>query len=104
MDRTELQLPCELTVSHVTELRDTLLAALESGKPIELDPSQVVVVDVPGLQLLCALHRHAVRLGIPVTFRGGNRGRIIEEGREMAGFARKRGCERGCLWEEVACG
>ena len=100
MDRTRMQLPSELTLSGVADLRKTLLEALRLGKPIELDAEDVTDADVAGLQILCALHREGMRMKVPISFREGVRGEVIDEAAATAGFMRVRGCASGCIWLE----
>jgi hypothetical protein len=95
-----VKLPSEMTLGHATEIRTMLLPALASHEAIELDAQAVTDVDVAGLQLLCSLHRSAVKQKTPIAFLGGTRGAPIQEAEQRAGFARHIGCAAGCLWEE----
>lgn len=65
-----LALPSIVSISEVTTLRDTLLAALEAGD-LELDSSSVIEIDAAGLQLLESAHRTALARGRTLSFSGG---------------------------------
>lgn len=99
-----VELPIEFTLRCVAETRKGMVTALQSREALEIDATKVAEVDVAGLQLLCSLHRGAVRLGMRVVFCGGYRGAIIQETQSKAGFARHVGCAPECLWLEPSRG
>ena len=95
-----IKLPSELTLSHVAEIRALFLPAICSDDALEIDAQEVTDVDIAGLQLMCSLHRGTVKQGTTVAFVGQQRGTVIQQAQEKAGFARHVGCGAGCLWQE----
>jgi anti-anti-sigma regulatory factor len=51
------QLPAELVINSVSELKETLLDLLSKQSSIELDISQVTRADTASIQLLCSLQK-----------------------------------------------
>jgi len=58
----------ELTVLTAAEQKESLLAALEAGQPVEVSLAGVGEIDTAGLQLLLAVKREAVERRAPVRF------------------------------------
>ena len=58
-----IELPEELTIYNVAEIRARFDARLAEGGSLELDGAAVAEVDGAGIQLLVAGRRHAVALG-----------------------------------------
>lgn len=58
----------ELTVRTVAEQKESLLAALETGQPVEVSLADVVEIDTAGVQLLLAVRREATGRQEPVRF------------------------------------
>jgi anti-anti-sigma regulatory factor len=92
-----------LTLANVGEMKQRLLDALGSREPLSLDATTLDEIDVAGLQLLCATHRHAAARGTKVRFVGGARPDMAATAR-AAGFAPGRGCAADCLCAEVGRG
>jgi len=96
-----LELPKELTIAQVHELKGALLEALGQHESVELDAGAVAEVDAAGLQVLCAAHRSAVALGRSLAFGGTGRGPVIDAALATAGLLRRHRCEAGCPFEEA---
>jgi anti-anti-sigma regulatory factor len=92
-----------LNLANVGEMKQRLLEALGSGGPLSLDATGLNEIDVTGLQLLCATHRHAAARGTKVSLTAGARPDIAATAR-AAGFAPGRGCAADCLCVEVGRG
>lgn len=93
-----------MTISQVCMLGKALLQGLDKADQVVLDLGAVHDVDIAGLQLLCAAHRHAVAHGKELHLAG-----IGEQLRELAraaGFVRGELCSIGrdvpCFWIMVA--
>lgn len=91
----------DLTLSHAEELKGTFIKALADADDISIVFSNVQDVDLSCLQLLCSLHRSAVRLKKSVVF-SGSKPPAVRIASEAAGFAHLKGCkldrEDRCLW------
>lgn len=64
--RSTIALDADLRIGAASALRDTLLAALGAGAPVDLDGSGVGQVDTAGLQVLAAFSRDARAAGLAV--------------------------------------
>ncbi len=89
-----------LTIENASSIRELLLAALARGRQIQITVGEDAVIDISFLQIICSMHRSAIRTGKTVTL-----GRLSEAFESIivnAGFARSRGCKAGqennCLW------
>ncbi|MEX1828748.1 lipid asymmetry maintenance protein MlaB [Luteibacter sp. CQ10] len=67
-----LALDADLRIGAAPALRDTLLAALTAGKPVDIDGSAVNQIDTAGLQVLAAFSRDARAAGLAVRWRGAS--------------------------------
>ncbi|MGE7136096.1 STAS domain-containing protein [Luteibacter sp. NPDC031894] len=68
--RDPLALDADLRIAAAPALRDTLLAVLAAGGPVELDGTAVAQVDTAALQVLAAFSRDARAAGLPVAWTG----------------------------------
>lgn len=64
------QLPAELIINKVVELKQELLKFLSDNSEITLDISQVVTADTASLQLLCALQKNLNEAGQSIKWHG----------------------------------
>ena len=92
----------ELTISHVAQLRDELLMALNTASNLEMDMQGVTEIDTSVLQLFCSAHKSALKME--------KRLELIDSPMEVAknsaglnGFLRHEGCivddNETCLWK-----
>lgn len=90
----------ELTVSHVAQLHEDLIMALNGAEKIELDMQAVTEIDTSVLQLFCSAHKTAVKMQKSIE--------LIDSSTELAkntaglnGFLRKQACiiDQTCLWK-----
>lgn len=58
-----LKLDAELTIYTASELKEQLLAPLDTYEALELDLSEVAEIDSAGVQLILLLRREAARMG-----------------------------------------
>lgn len=91
----------ELTIDHASELKMLLIRALESADRIYIHLKDVTAVDLSCIQLLCSVHRTAVRAKKHITLDRGNC-EIFEQTLKDAGFCRSRDCQKDpygtCFW------
>ncbi len=89
-------------LSCAGELRETLADALAKAMDLAVDAAAVTDADVSTVQLLCAAHRTAVKLGKRLELL--NISEAISRVVRDAGFLRREGCmqdpDRNCLWLE----
>jgi anti-anti-sigma regulatory factor len=99
--RVILQLSGELAISQGDGLRSVLIELLSQTDSVEIDVSSATEVDVACLQLFCASHKTAAKLGKRVCFVNRWSDPFAETVRE-SGFVRGVGCsvntENECLW------
>jgi len=53
----------DMTINHISDLKDRLVEAFESAEQVVVDVSTATAVDVAGVQLLCACHRFSTGRG-----------------------------------------
>jgi len=98
---------CEgnLTVNRAEEMKSAFIQALQNANEVTITFTHVTDVDLSYLQLLCSVHRSALRLHKQVRFQGGLP-EILKDTAEAAGYLRLKGCkldsEKNCLWMTVA--
>jgi anti-sigma B factor antagonist len=91
-----LTLVGELTLSHATECRDLLFAALNRNSTLELDLLNVTEIDSAGLQLLMLVHREALASGRPLRWLGFSL--VVQEAFELLDLAEQVGRPEAVLW------
>ena len=64
------QLPAELVINTVSELKDALLDLLSQQTSIELDISSVTRADTASIQLLCSLQKNLAETQHQITWHG----------------------------------
>lgn len=89
-----------VTLARASEVKAELLDALTGASRLHLDLTAVDEMDVAGVQLLCALHRSAVRQGKGLEITAEGRSTLVAELSRAVGFPRHKGCAEGCLWQE----
>lgn len=91
----------DMTINHISDIRDRLIEAFASAERVIVDVSQTTAIDVAGVQLLCACHRFSVGCDKKMCLRLGGNTRFIQF-LDEAGFARDFICDHGnasgCLW------
>jgi ABC-type transporter Mla MlaB component len=96
-----LMLDGDLTLSQAEELRMFLIKAIINVDELVLELGDVNDVDLTCLQLLCSVHRSAVRMNKRVAFAGQLPVTFSKVVRD-AGYKRGSGCHLdrfgGCLW------
>lgn len=92
-----------LTLPYISELRDALLRSVRSADDIVIDLREVTDLDVSGLQVMCAAHKSAIRLGKRLSLAVPPAAVMDLAG--SAGYARQASCISGadgrCLWGEA---
>jgi anti-anti-sigma regulatory factor len=89
-------------LSYAGELRETLADALATARDLTVDAAAVTDADVSTVQLLCAAHRTAVKLGKHLELLSISEAisRVVRD----TGFLRREGRmqdpDRNCLWLE----
>ena len=68
----------ELTISHVGEIKNSLLEAFDSAERVTVDVSSTTDVDVAGVQLLCACQRSSTAHGKKMCLRLGDNKRFAD--------------------------
>jgi ABC-type transporter Mla MlaB component len=94
-----VELPTEVTLARIREVREQLVGALAAGEDLELGVARVEQVDVTGLQLLCALHKSLAAQGKTLVCRDGATATLGAVA-SRAGFRPGAGCLPGCLWRD----
>jgi anti-anti-sigma regulatory factor len=96
-----LRLGGDITVQQAEELKETLIRGLGSVDKVYVDSSKSSDIDLTCLQLLCAAHRSATRMGKSFQLAEPVPGRFMRLA-ESAGFARHTGCRlditKTCIW------
>lgn len=68
----------ELTISHVGEIRNSLVEAFDSAERVTVDVSSTTDVDVAGVQLLCACQRTSTSRGKKMCLQLGDNKRFAD--------------------------
>ena len=66
------QLPVELIINSVSELKKNLLDLLEHHETVELDISKVSRVDTASIQLLCSLQKNLAETHQQIIWHGSS--------------------------------
>jgi anti-anti-sigma regulatory factor len=91
----------EMTIQNAGEIRDVLLQAFSEGERLILEMGKVSVIDLAGLQLMCAAHRSSIadkkHFSVSGIYNEAIKSVIIS-----AGFPRHSGCvednDNTCIW------
>ena len=67
-----VDLGCSLVISEVESCRNNLLEALQGGKALVLDGSEIQQIDGAGLQLLAAFAQEAEKLSVAFKWHGAS--------------------------------
>jgi ABC-type transporter Mla MlaB component len=93
----------DLTIEHVQELHQKLMAALDKTQHLTITFADVTGADLSCVQLLCSAHRTAVRTDKFLKLdqqRPEALCRVVKE----TGFHRDKGCaldsQGSCIWKE----
>jgi len=101
LDVSSILLEGELTLPRAAELKEALSNALAAADGVTVKFGEVEAVDLSFLQLLCSLHRSALKLDKQLRFEG-DIPNAFNVAADEAGFTRLMGCGRGnegnCLW------
>ncbi len=96
-----LTLDGDLTLAQAEELRMLLIKSIINVDELTLEFGDVRDVDLSCLQLLCSVHRSAVRMNKRVAF-SGSRPEAFDKVMRDAGYVRSMGCHLdcfgSCLW------
>ena len=94
----------DMTINHISALKDRLVEAFESAEQVVVDVSATTAIDVSGVQLLCACHRFSSGRGKKMCLRLGGNAQFSHFLNEV-GFAKDFICNHGdaneCLWISV---
>lgn len=98
-----LQVEGDMTINHISTLKDRLVEAFENADQVVVDVSAATSVDVAGIQLLCACHRFSKGRGKKMCLQVGENGDFLQFLDEV-GFSQDFICSHGdtgkCLWPE----
>lgn len=93
----------DLTVSDVAALKERIVEAFDQAGSVTIDISASGVVDIAGIQLLCASHRYAAKRQQSLKLQIGDNQPFMDLVRQ-AGLGRSFSCDPGhdetCLWCE----
>ena len=96
-----LALEGDMTISHVNDLKESLVEAFGDAEQVVVDVSATTSVDVAGIQLLCACHRFSTGRGKKMCLRLGDNV-MFSDFLDEVGFSRDFICNHGeeseCLW------
>ena len=96
----EVAMGGRLTIENAADVRGVLLDALRRHRQIKITVRQQSVTDLSFLQILCSLHRSAMRAD--KTVKQGIFSDSFVSAIVGAGFSRSKGCgagkENNCLW------
>ena len=68
----------DLTINHISTLKDRLVEAFENADQVIVDVSAATSVDVAGVQLLCACHRFSNGRGKKMCLRVGDNDEFLQ--------------------------
>lgn len=88
----------EMTINHIGDLKDRLVEAFGRAGRVTVDVSSTKVVDVAGVQLLCACHRFSEARGKKMCLRLGDNAPFAQFLDEV-GFPRDFICNHGSAGE-----
>lgn len=93
----------DLTISVVTDLKETLMQALNQSDLLTIDLESVQNIDVSGVQLLCSSNRHFEKMKKKLVLKTGKNNEyfksfLIESGYDPGGGCPESPCRR-CLWK-----
>ncbi len=95
----------DLTLPHAEEMKKAFLKALVEADDVSISFNDIQDVDLSCLQMLCSVHRSAVRLKKKVRF-DDTPPEIFKAAADAAGYSRLKGCkldfEESCLWIAAA--
>lgn len=77
----------DMTINHVADLKNRLIAAFDSAESVTVDVSATTAVDVAGVQLLCACQRYSLGRGKQMRLLMGENTGFLDFLAEI-GFAR----------------
>ena len=91
----------DLSVHRAREVKETLLAALKTGKQLVLEFTDYKRADLSFIQLLCSAHRTCALSGMPLKL-GASTPDMFLKTVDEAGFLREKCCvfskDKTCLW------
>ncbi len=97
--KSRISISGPLTIEFAGQLHEVLSGELKGDKSVSLDLSEVSMVDVAGLQLLCSAHKSAMTSGCDITLDRTTDDFLDQVHR--SGFIHYRGCPEEfepCLW------
>jgi anti-anti-sigma factor len=98
-----LHLAGELDIRNASELKEVLREAQDAVERLALNLEGVTGVDVSALQLLCSVHRRAMKSDKHLTVIG-NAAAPFRRALRDAGYEREQGCpsdrDQTCLWRK----
>ena len=104
-DQAVLLLQGEGSIEHASQVRTALLAALARSKRLEIRAAPGTRIGLPIIQLFCAAHRSALRMGSTIRF-ARDAENLREDGVWRAGLcsaqADRDGAPAGCVWQRGA--
>ena len=96
-----LMLSGEVTIHHVSHIKNSLVEAFASAEQVTIDVSTTTAVDVAGVQLLCACHRYSKARGKKMCLRLGDNSHFADFLGDV-GFSLNFICNHGendqCVW------
>jgi len=91
-----------LTVSHIAEMREELIKALQVSQKAKLDLQAVTEIDLSALQLFCSAHKTATKAKKVFELIDSSTG-VAKNTAGLNGYLRQQGCnivmDETCLWK-----
>jgi anti-anti-sigma factor len=96
-----LVLEGEMIIEHVVELKGMFLDAIQNKSSLNVNMEGVNKVDMFGLQILCAAHRSAMKVGKELTL-VGEQPKALRDAIVIAGYGRTAICseDKTCPWNK----
>jgi ABC-type transporter Mla MlaB component len=105
-DLSTVSIEGEFTLPRITEIRDTLLRAIDREAKVHLNLANISQVDISALQLFCSIHKTLDMRSKTVTITG-KAPALFSELLARAGYYKHAACpatlKGPCLLEEATC-
>jgi anti-anti-sigma regulatory factor len=91
----------DLTIAHVAEIKERLVAAFSDAETVTIDVSGSTALDVAGVQLLCACHSFSSKAGKSMQLELGDNqtfAAFLDEIGVSRSFVCNKGGDGECLW------
>jgi len=99
-----LSIQGRITIERAQELKELLLSRISAADNLLIDLNDMTEIDVTGLQLLCAAHKHALKTGRMIHLKTPLPAKLADAIR-LSGFVRQQSCVsiRGieCIFKDL---